>query len=343
MKIFKSENFNDEFNKFWDEFRQSENSMSMLKIKWSIYVALLSIILSFLLIFIYGIIIIKSILSISKNKTVLNIETIEYASVYYLTYLWVIFLGFAFLLLLSFKVNNESEYAVVNIGLIALFVAFVVQIIITYFASDFINKVKLQAEVLNTYIRTYIYKKSEIAEKLKQPNTDMNRKYTTILECIKILKNEQNQTELAKGFYTLTLYNYYSDLLVQNTTILQGAYKIFDFNTLLTEKNKVTPAAYMPRYGTFIEDIGEKYIRPHMSSSTLVNEAMYECDKMVAKTNELANTFYPDQAYNAFILMLIGTVLINVLLVGSVFYYGIKKPAVSSTDTVTQLQRYRGV
>jgi hypothetical protein len=188
-----------------------------------------------------------------------------------------------------------------------------------YGASYFIRKVKEQAEYLNTYIRTNISKNQEILNKLKIPKTDINDKYATIVECVKILKKEKNQTELAKGFYTLTLYNDYS------ASKSREAYEIFSSIALLDQKNKPMPAGYMPFHGTFIKKIDESIIRQYISSSKLVDDAIDECDRMVEKTNELANKINPEPAFAWFIIMLVMTILINVLLVGSVFYFGIKK------------------
>jgi hypothetical protein len=81
----------------------------------------------------------------------------------------------------------------------------------------------------------------------------------------------------------------------------------------------------MQRYGTFIEDIGESLIRPHMSKSSLVNNAMNKCDEWISSTNEFSNTLYPSEALNAFIILVIGTCLIQVILVSSIGYYGLLK------------------
>jgi hypothetical protein len=296
-----------------------------------LYIMLFCIFWAFVLIVYYVLIIIANLAPVSKNKTVLNIESIEYATIYYLSgfniaYIWTAFLGIAFFALVAFKFMNSKSaqsLTVVNIGLFALSVAIVLQITIIFFASKSINNVKMQADSLNTYIRTNIYKKAEFLNKLKTPKSDTNYKHATIVDCVGILKKEKNVTELAKGFYTLTLYNYYNEFSANNEKITRDAYKIFDMLALFNMKNKLRPVAYMPRYGTFIEDIGETKIRPHMSPTTLVNDAMFKCDMFVSITNELANTIYPDQAYNVFILMLVTTILINVLMVGSVFYYGI--------------------
>jgi hypothetical protein len=221
-------------------------------------------------------------------------------------------------LYLDARENDVMRF--VNIALISLSIALPLQILIMVYAGRFINKVKAQSDALNTLIRINIYKNGDFLKKLRKPKTDSNDKYNTIVECIGILKNEKDKYKLAKGFYTLTLYNYFNEF-----SYAQGAYEIFDLLALADQTNKIMPSAYMPRYGTFIEDIGET-IRQHMSSSSsLVNDAMNECDILVSKTNELANTIYPDQAFNVFLLMLVTTILINVLLVGSVYYYGILK------------------
>ena len=322
----------------FEDFKNLINLLTGTTNRFFIYFTFLCVAITFLLIIAYVIIILKSFVTTPKNKTILNIESIEYASIYSLTfinkglysfnytYFWIISMGVALLLLGYFKLStkepNQDVLRFVNIALIALSIALPLQILIMVYAGRFINKVKAQSDALNTLIRINIYKNGEFLKKLRKPKTDINDKYNTIVECIGILKNEKDKYKLAKGFYTLTLYNYFNEFSLKNLDNAQGAYEIFD---LLALTEQIMPSAYMPRYGTFIEDIGET-IRQHMSSSSsLVNDAMNECDILVSKTNELANTIYPDQAFNVFLLMLVTTILINVLLVCSVYYYGILK------------------
>jgi len=326
------------------EFYIQANAVSS-NVNYPIYFSTICICLVFLGIVIYVIAIVASVFKKSKNMTDLNIETIEYASIYHLafinkgrgsfnySYFFVIFLGMAFFTLLYYRLYpdfktldnygiNTRVMTVVTIAIIAIGIAILLQILIMVYTGININTVKKQVDALDTHIRGSIYKKRDFLNKLRKQKTDINDSYNTIVGCVAMLKKESDVKDLAKGFYTLTLYNYYNHFTSIN---MKGAYAIFDVTVLADQKKSFKPSAYMPRYGTFIEDIGET-IRKHIPPSNLVNEAMNMCDIWVSKTNELANTIYPDKAFNFFLLMIIATFLINVLVVSSVCYFGIYKP-----------------
>lgn len=309
--------------------------------KYLIYIALGFILLTILLVVVYMAIIASYMAKAPLNKDPLNVESLDYASIYSLTfmhgardfnytYFFVIFLGIAFVALLIFYFTEKNVSDELNkpvkVGLIALLVAVGLQVVIMIYVGKSINKVKARTDYMNTYICTNIYKNGEFLNKLKIPKNNTIDINSTITDCLSVLRTKvKDPNTLAKGFYSLTLYNYYQSFSSKNLNV-DEAYKIFDLNSLLYHQELCRPSGYMPRYGTFIEDIGETIIRKNMPYSKTVNEAMYMCDQMIARTNALANTIYPDEAYNAFILLIVLTIVINALLVSSVYYYGIYKP-----------------
>lgn len=317
-------------------FKLSENIGDDNKERaYLIYVAIICIILNCLLLVAYMIKIAAYLGIAAVTDQQFNIQTIEYASVYSLTfingshdfsytYFFVILLGIACVSLMYFKIKSVKSDIIPTliVAIIILVIAIVLQILIILSVGKSIKDVKTRLDTMNTFICNKIYKKGDFVDKLKSPTENIIITHKALTECLQMLKNVKNKTELAKGFYTLTLYNYYQEFSVKHLDI-KGAYDVFNLELLL--KNKCKPSGYMPRYGTFIEDIGETIIRPNMPSSSYINDAMYMCDVWISKTNEYANTIHPTEAYNAFIILIVTTVIINVLLVSSVYYYGIKK------------------
>ena len=316
-----------------------------------IYIAILSMVLYVLLLVVYTITIISYIVKSTVDKAPFNIETIEYASIYSLTvmsstnfnytYFFIILLGISFISLVFYRFRvllNIYNYFngsllgptdipeinhVVFISLIALAIAIISQSMLTYLTGASISRVEKRTNRMNSFVRSKIYKNSKFSKKLEAPTKDILYVHKTINECLKMVEKETDATELAKAFYTITLYNYYQNFSLKNQNIYE-ALKLFKLSDLLTKKSN--PYGYMPRYGTFIEDIGESIIRPVMPSSSIMNEAMYICDGWISLTNEYANTVYPSEAYNSFSILILITYVIQVLLLSSIYYYGIKKP-----------------
>lgn len=292
------------------------------------YGAILAIVLNYVLILVYIVKIFSYYTNESVNESPLNIEVIDYAASYSLTYdngrhsfsftyLFVIFLAIAFLLLLY--VYLKSGYPqVIGVILIVLFIAIAIQLSLTVLLGVSIKRVKSRIDTMNDFIRNKIYKKGDFLDNLKNHTDSTVETHRRIVNSIEKLKNVKDPDELAKGFYTLTLFYYYQEFPSKNNAI-GGAYEVFNLTSLITGKTQ--PSSYMPRYGTFIEDIGEILIRPNMPSALYVNEAMYLCDSWISTTNEYANTIYPSEAYNSFMILIVVTVLINILMASIVYNY----------------------
>lgn len=300
--------------------------------KYNIYVyaAIVAILLNYALIIVYISKILSYYASESVNESPLNIEAIDYVAAYSLTYengrhtfsftyLFVIFLGIAFLLLLYFYVKVTEKPSIIRFILIVLFITIIIQMSVTILLGISIKNVKNRIDTMNTFIRNKIYKKGDFLDNLNGHTDSTVETNRRIMTCIDKLKHVKDKNELAKGFYTLTLYYYYQEFPSKNKAI-HGAYQLFNLTSLLGGKSQ--PSSYMPRYGTFIESISETLIRPNIPvKAHYLNEAMYLCDKWITETNEYANTIYPSEAYNSFMLLIIVTIVINILMVTIITNY----------------------
>ena len=310
--------------------------------------AVLCIFFNILIIVIYFAAIIYYIAKAASKVAPLNIEALDYAVLFNMTfipgskfnytYIFMIFYGLSSVLLAyyfkkqgyrisaytkfldsSAAPNQELEIQnTVSVLLLCSVIALIAQIFLSTTTSATINGVKRRTNMINTYIRKNLYKNSEFLAVIRQPATTILETNDRIIECLKILGKEKKKRELAQGFFTLTFYNYYQNFSLKNNNILP-AFKTFNLQNLLT--SNYDPISYMPRYGTFIEDITESIIRPNMKKSDNLNEALYTCDSWISKTNEYANTIYPEASFDSFIILLIGTAVVMTLFVAVLVKY----------------------
>lgn len=329
-----------------------------------LYITVFLIICSIVILFVYTIRMAIYIANASVNKNMLNIEALDYASIYSMyfwgtkdfnyTYFLIIFFGIEFLLTGRYYMSNYGTPKVFNktagpidisdiaftlipengeqvvpglkrlvtIAVIAFFGALVLQSITTGIVYASIKRAEERTREMNNFIYDNIYKKGNFFKYIEKPKKNIIDVNNSINNCLKLLQKEQDPLQLAKGFYTLTLYYYYQNFSLKNVNI-NKAFEIFSLKSQLTRDK--FPSGYMQRYGTFIENIGENIIRPKMPSTSHVNEAMFKCDEWISRTNEYANTIYPSEAYNAFMILIIMSVVIQGLLLGSIYYYGVYK------------------
>jgi hypothetical protein len=301
--------------------------MDLTSLPRELQISFVCILFNSLIIIIYFIAIISYVAKSATKINPLNIEALDYALLFKLsfiprtpfsyTYFFIIMYGIAAIALFYLKKNNLNTQplevkTIVNIVLTSSVVAFIAQLTLSVLTSAKMIEVRKRTEIMNQYICQNLYKKLEFLSKIERPAKTIFETNERIIECLKLLETETDKTKLAKGFYTLTLYYYYQSFSLKNENIYP-AFKAFDYRWLLT--NRCDPASYFPRYGTFIEEISETLLRPNMKKTDNLNEALYLCDSWISKTNEYANTIYPESAFDSFVILLIGTSVILSLII----------------------------
>ena len=254
--------------------------------------------------------------------TPLNIDTLEYNTMMSTRFfvlskfnMW-LFMVFPLLTLLSFLIMGIFVI-IKNIALPTLFkytawifVAHNFLIFIGY--SLFFFRARYQHGVVssrilgfNQYVCQRIYRNTKFLNFLKTPQTDMVSIVNIFTDSMLKIPINSNKNDLAKAFYTLTLYYHYHKIGVRNPKIM-GALSLFNPTMLLIKSCQ--PADYLNRYGTYIEDISElikHYLPVYLNPSTNPNTipALDLAYNWTLQTNNYANSLYPEDALRPFVLL----------------------------------------
>ena len=111
--------------------------------------------------------------------------------------------------------------------------------------------------------------------------------------------------------FTLNLFEHYQQLGFRNP-VLYDALESFRIYSFVLSKQNFSPALYLRRRSTLIRDNSEKYrniIDKIMQKSNrtidpnVVDNAIIQSSKMTAEANNLANSFFPEDAMSRFLQM----------------------------------------
>jgi hypothetical protein len=174
-----------------------------------------------------------------------------------------------------------------------------------------IRQVKSRVDYFNRYVCSRIYKNSAFLKLMSDPKSNIVGIEQTIQEALKLITPDQCNEDIAKAFYTVTMFNHFQKIGLRNTAIFE-AFDLFNPISLLV--GGCNPADYMNRYGTFIEEINDLIIRPNMKQITDVtrlDEILATTSDWIGRTNGYANTLYPEDAFNSFMGITVTTVLIQ--------------------------------
>jgi hypothetical protein len=188
----------------------------------------------------------------------------------------------------------------------------VISMVMYFTVGKQLFKVNDKLKNFDRYVNAHIYKKLNFLKLIENPPMSIIESNTVIQKCLQIAySSTASTTDLAKAFYTLTLFHHYQKLSSRNP-LIYDAFKLFKATYQIT--NDYLPSAYLQRYGTYIEDIGSTLILPNLArhiKNVNLDSAVLLCNKWVSRTNELANTFYPEDAMTAFLGITIVIFLTN--------------------------------
>lgn len=302
---------------------------------------IIALICSFILSVIYIIMIIYAIANNKRSENDVNINTLEYQSVQSLSmrntttsfnYTYVLILPLIALVcvLLFFalwliwapitqaiypsNIKNMLRLAYIVFGAAVFVVGS--QALVYFKVGKNIGYVSDRLNKFDLYVCSHIYTRSAFLKVIKEPATNIIGVNNAVHKCLKIMYTRDTSVdELAKAFYTLTIYYHFQKLSLRNYMIYD-AFKTFGiFNLPYLLKRECKPSAYLSRYGTYIEDISDILIRSNLDKNIRnlnVDEAFLKCSEWILVTSELANGIYPEDAFNAFIIIAIISVIIQI-------------------------------
>lgn len=124
-----------------------------------------------------------------------------------------------------------------------------------------------------------------------------------------------SESDLSKAVFTLNLYEHYQQLGYRNPVLYEAldSFRIYNF---IFSQQSFSPALYLRRRSTIIRDNSEKYRsiitaiyknrgRSMDSDQQMIDNALMRSSQMTAEANNMANTFYPEDAMSRFLRMAI--------------------------------------
>ena len=294
-------------------------------------------------------IIIKSINQSNLNSP-LNHETLDYESVssnsfdfntsfnytYFLILPGLALFGILLFILIKIYFIDNSVTIPLDVRkliggmLISIIIVLAIQSLIFIYSNITIKAVKNRLDKCDKYVCNRIYKSVKFLELIDEPKESIISTNNAITDAFNLLDENISIEELAKSFYTISLFNHYQKLSLSNPSIGK-AFEIFNPSILLSSSG-CNPSKYFSRYGSYIEDISETIIRPSLpklisKDSIKMNKAFEIYNNWIVTTNNLANSISPQHALKSFIMMSILTPIIQLL-----YIYIIMKMFVVNTD-----------
>lgn len=254
--------------------------------------------------------------------TPLNMDTLEYNtmnSTQFFTlssfnmWLFIVFpvLTVLWILIMAIVVSSKGVVLPTMIKytawiLVAHNILFVIGYSIFFFRARYQHSLVVsRMKSFNQYVCQRIYRNTRFLNLLKTPQNDMISLMSIFTNTLKEVPINVKKDELAKVFYTLTLYYHYHKIGVRNPKIM-GALSLFNPVQLLLKKCE--PANYLNRYGTYIEDVSElikQYLPPNLKqlNPEFIKSALDLSYTWMIQTNNLANSLYPEDALRPFITL----------------------------------------
>lgn len=207
--------------------------------------------------------------------------------------------------------------AVFVLGIASVFV-FVLQTFFNMYIGKFINTIKERLDTLNEYMCSKIYKNTSLLNFIKEPKGSIISVDNTMQQALRdplAFPRDITVENMAKLFYTITMFNHYHKIGLRNDQIFK-AFNIFQPLVILS--GSCRPADFLTRYGTFIEDISDTviyvYINPDILASRKadVEEAISMCNDWITNTSTQANTIYPEDAYSLFLILVVVTLIVQI-------------------------------
>ena len=299
-----------------------------LPIMFSLICLVLGILVTlYYLITLLGIYIKQSAISSPLNNQTVDYETIKSVNLFggrvnynYFLLLPVLAIGGAIIFVVTtllFPSNTPVPREVKGIVFIILLSAIImlfVQSIAQAQLGKNIRAVSRRLTFFNRYVCSRIYKNYSFLTLLSEPKANIISVNQTIEDALKLISTDTPDLEMAKAFFTLTIFYHYQKIGLRNTAIF-AAFDLFDPTSLLT--GGCSPGDFLPRYGTYIEDIGENIIRPGLTTLKLaiptdrLDRILALTSEWVTNSNGYANTIYPEDAFNSFIFLTIATLIIQ--------------------------------
>jgi hypothetical protein len=257
-----------------------------------------------------------------------SLKGFNYVFFLVLPWIQVLTAGFALINLVKKSENGEQPYAssTVIILMIALCIQGALSLIFNYVvffnAYRVFRLVHKRITNFNIYIWKRMYKgsdKNKFYENLREVQANPFSVRQAAARSLSALPKDIPAEDLARAMFTVTMYFHYHKLGVRNPSIY-NAMDQFDPLRLLVP-NTFSPADYLFRQGTFIDDVAEQVAandstflsKEIKNNKKLINDAVEIHAEWIAEANNRANSIFPDDSMIPFFQMAIIMLIIQTL------------------------------
>jgi hypothetical protein len=209
-------------------------------------------------------------------------------------------------------------------GIVQAFIALIANHAIYFYAYYALKGTSFRIDNYNKHVLANMIQKADFLAYLqKLPTSTIGIANVTGDALRTLFRNGQTPTvsDLSKAMFTLNLYEHYQQLGYRNP-LLYEALDSFRIYTFIFSKQGFSPALYLRRRATLIRDNGEKYRnriemiyrnenRP--INNTLIDNAIIQSSRITAEANNMANSFFPEDAMSRFLRMAIMIAIVQFL------------------------------
>lgn len=320
-----------------------------------IFIALLALYAGFIVSIYYFIITIQKIRARFSIDDPLNTETIDWeivksfskykGSFNFLIFLILpaisilcIILVFVLLPIFPTKINMPGEVKLLIAGIaMVAFLILLLQFIISMLLSSQIKAIGDKLVKLNKEIYSRFTTKVGVLTHLKEiRDSGFDIEEEVIKHGLSYINDLSSKEDIAKIFYTITLFIYYHNLLGTRDTNLYESLKIFTISNLLLQL--LSPSDFFPKYGTYIplQDITFEnnlinYFKDvYNKNAATITDGLQLYRNWISELNLDANSIYPGKATVTYYILWILTFIIHsipvLILLGILFGIGVNSP-----------------
>ena len=212
---------------------------------------------------------------------------------------------------------------------------------IFYFqGSKGLSPINKRIQSFNKYVYDHMYKGTGLGnvlttfnfyKPLSEVQSNPITQKSAQKSALSVLPKDITAESLAKAFFTVNMHSHFHKLGLRNPST-QRALSLFDPLSLLIP-SLFSPADYLFKRGTFIDDISDKLGNPNagfldteiLQNGTVVNNAIALNAEWIAEANNRGNNIYAEDANIPFFIMATMMMMVQIVIIG-VMYYILQDP-----------------
>ena len=233
-------------------------------------------------------------------------------------------------------IQNKNTYrhrtpglvsAVLYASLCQALLGFVASLVLFVLIRRRLKQGASRINAFNMHVYKNVHKNGSFLKNLQSIPSNSFSLMTVVRNSLLSLPKEASATEIAQAMFTLNMYMHYQKLGYRNPELSSALSHVFNVVGLL-RKAFYSPADYLFRKATFIKDHGDimrdvliKNVEETNSTdvkfmdaySAKLDEASMKATEWTAEANNLANSFYPEDALRLYLRLYIISLIYQTL------------------------------